>query len=174
MRKILNFIKGIIISVWVLVAIVTTVLLITKNEFFVSELGKFSVIIIGDEKNEPDFHDGDVVIIKKSAEGSYNEGDKVFFYLTNNETVVNLANIKKIVKHDFAEDSYYFSQDVAVGHKDMIGKASGSIVYHKVGKILKVFESSLGFMFFIILPTIFAIVYEIYSIIEEAKREDEE
>jgi hypothetical protein len=51
----------------------------------------------------------------------------------------------------------------------MIGLANGSIVYHKWGKLLSIFESRWGFMFLVILPTLFALVYEIYAIIEEAK-----
>ena len=57
----------------------------------------------------------------------------------------------------------------------MIGPANGAIVYHKWGLVLSIFESRWGFMFLVIFPTLFAIVYEIYSIIEEAKeiKEDE-
>ena len=48
----------------------------------------------------------------------------------------------------------------------MIGLANGSIVYHGWGLV---------FMFLVIFPTIFAIVYEIYSIIDEARSmKDEE
>ena len=56
----------------------------------------------------------------------------------------------------------------------MIGKANGAVVYHGFGLVLSIFESRWGFMFLVIFPTIFAIVYEVYSIIEEAKNNKDE
>ena len=51
----------------------------------------------------------------------------------------------------------------------MIGLANGAIVYHKWGKVLEILESKWGFMFLVILPTLFAIVYEVFAIIDEAR-----
>ena len=49
-------------------------------------------------------------------------------------------------------------------------------VYHKLGSILGVFTSKWGFMFLVIFPTLFAIIYEIIAIVDAArtsKRETE-
>lgn len=176
MKKIWNFIKGIIISVWVLIAIVATICLISYNDYSVSEIGNNSIFVIDNERLEPTFKENDLVIIKKVAEGGYKEGDYAFFYLTNpsDAVFINYDQITKIVEADHAEDSYHFGDDV-VAHSKMIGPANGAIVYHKWGLVLSIFESRWGFMFLVIFPTLFAIVYEIYSIIEEAKeiKEDE-
>ncbi len=176
MRKVLNFFKGIVISVWVLVAIVTTILLISYNKYSVSEIGNKSIFIVDNDRLEPDFLEGDLVITKKVSENKYKVGDKAFFYLRNasDKVFINYGEIKNIVTAVGAEDSYYFEGDTSVGHSDMIGLANGSAVYHKWGKVLSAFESKWGFMFLVILPTIFAIVYEVYTIIEEAKSNDEE
>jgi len=176
MKKIVSFIKGIIICVWVLVAIVTTVLLISFNDYSVSEIGNKSIFIVDSERLEPDYLEGDLVIAKKVAENKYKEGDYAFFYIQNpfDLVFINYGKIQKIVKADHAEDTFYFDDNTPVGYKDMIGLANESAVYHKWGKVLSVFESRWGFMFLVILPTIFAIVYEVYSIIEEAKSDDEE
>ena len=56
----------------------------------------------------------------------------------------------------------------------MIGLANQAKVYHGWGLVLSIFESRWGFMFLVIFPTIFAIVYEIYSIIEEARSDKDE
>ena len=176
MKKIWNFIKSILISIWVLVAIIATICLISFNDYGVSEIGKNSIFIIDNERLEPEFKEDDLVIIKKVAEGGYKEGDYAFFYLTNaaDSVFINYGQITKIVEANHAEDSYYFGDDV-VAHSKMIGLANGAIVYHKWGLVLSIFESRWGFMFLVIFPTLFAIVYEIYSIIEEAKeiKEDE-
>jgi hypothetical protein len=43
------------------------------------------------------------------------------------------------------------------------------MVLHGFGLVLSIFESRWGFMFLVIFPTLFALVYEIYSVVEEAK-----
>ena len=177
MKKIWSFIKGLLISVWVLVAIVTTICLISYNDYSVSEIGNYSIFIIDSDRLEPTFKEHDLVIIKKVSEGNYKKGDFAFFYLENpaDEVFINYGEITDITEEDHAEDSYYFGKDV-VAHSKMIGLANGAIVYHFWGLVLSIFESRWGFMFLVIFPTIFAIVYEIYSIIEEAKssKDDDE
>ena len=62
MKKIWNFIKGIIISVWVLIAIVATICLISYNDYSVSEIGNNSIFVIDNERLEPTFKENDLVI----------------------------------------------------------------------------------------------------------------
>jgi hypothetical protein len=176
MKKILSFLKGLLISVWVLIAIVSTICLISYNDFSVSEIGNYSIFIIDNDRLEPDFKEHDLVIIKKVSEGKYKVGEKAFYYLTNpqDKVYINYGEITTITEEAHAEDSYYFGKDIA-SHSKMIGKANGAIVYHGWGLVLSIFESRWGFMFLVIFPTIFAIVYEVYSIIEEARNmKDEE
>ena len=170
MKILLNFLKGIVISVWALVAIITTVCLISFNDYSVSEIGDYSIFIIDSERLEPTFLEDDLVIVKKVAENKYNVNDYAFFYLENpsDEVFINYGQITKIEAADHAEDSYYFGKDI-VSHGKMIGPANGAIVYHNLGKVLEIFESRWGFMFLVILPTLFALVYEVFSIVEEAK-----
>ncbi len=175
MKKIVSFLKGLLISVWALVAIVTTILLLSFNGYGVSEIGDYSIFIVDNERLEPTFLKNDLVITKKVAENKYSVGDFAFFYIDNPEDAVfiNYGQINKIVEANHAEDSYYFGDD-SVAYGKLIGPANGSIVYHKVGLILSILESKWGFMFFIIFPTIFAVVYEIYSIVEEVKSKNDE
>ena len=170
MKVVFNFIKGIIITVWALFAIITTICLISYNEYSVSEIGDYSVFIVDNERLEPEFYEDDIVIIKKIAENKYNVGDYAFFYLENptDEVFINYGKITKITTADHAEDSYYFGNDI-IPYSKMIGLANGAIVYHKWGKVLEILESKWGFMFLVILPTLFAIVYEVFAIIDEAR-----
>ncbi len=170
MKVIGKIIKGVLIGVWVVVAIVTTILLLSYNRYSVSEIGGYSIFVIDNERLEPDYLKHDLVITKKVIEDKYSVGDFAFFYIDNPEDAVfiNYGQINKIVEANHAEDSYYFGDD-SVAYGKLIGPANGSIVYHKVGLILSILESKWGFMFFIIFPTIFAVVYEIYSIVEEVK-----
>ena len=68
-----------------------------------------------------------------------------------------------------AQDTCYFSAG-AVSFDDIMGKADGSIVWHKYGAVLALFESRWGFMFLIILPALYATVYEVYVISREVRR----
>ena len=176
MKKIVNIFKDILISVWVLAAIIATICLISYNDYSVSEIGNYSIIIVDSDRLEPDFRENDLVITKKVSENKYNVGDKVFFYISNpsDYVFINYGEITDKNEAEYAEDSYYFGESVVVPYSKMIGHANGSIVYHHWGLVLSIFESRWGFMFLVIFPTIFAIVYEIYSIVEEAKREKNE
>ncbi len=175
MKTIGNIIKGLLISVWVVMAIVTTILLISYNDYSVSEIGKNSIFIVDDERMEPLFNKNDIIITTSMSEEKYKEGDKVFFYLQNarDKVFINMGEITKVERANHAEDSFFFD-DVQIGASDLLGPVNGTRVLHKWGLLLNIFESRWGFMFLIILPTIFAIVYEIYSIIEEVKYAREE
>ena len=176
MKKILGFLKGIVISIWLLCAIASTICLISINDFGVSEIGNYSIFVVDNDRLEPTFLENDLVIAKKTSTQNYNEGDYAFFYLENpaDSVFINYGKITKVERQEGAESSYYFGQKQIVAHSKMIGLANRSIVYHKWGLVLSIFESRWGFMFLVIFPTIFAIVYEIYSIIEEAKSDRHE
>lgn len=170
MKKLLAGIKGILIAIWVLVALVTTLLLLSYNRYHVSEVGEKSIFVIDNERLEPDYKKNDLIIVKKAAENKYSVGDYAFFYLDNPEDAVyiNYGKITRIDVIDHAEDAFYFGKD-SVSYGRLMGPASTVKVYHGWGLLLKILESKWGFMFFIIFPTIFAVVYEIYSIVEELK-----
>lgn len=175
MKKVLKFFRGLIIFVWAIVAVTTTVCLINYNDYNITEIGNTSVIIMDNNELEPTYKKNDVVLIKKDKQEDYKVGDTVFFY-TNNKTVedyISCATIDEVVDDYEAEYSYTID-GVRIGYSDIIGKADGSAVYHKVGGVLSVFESQWGFMFLIILPTLFLLVYEIYSIVMEVKKEIKE
>jgi len=96
----------------------------------------------------------------------------VFFYTGNKtqENFVNFAEITNVDSQSGAETAYYVG-DTKVSYSDIIGKGNGSIVYHNIGLVLSILESRWGYMFLVILPTLFAFVYEIYAIVNEVKEE---
>lgn len=172
MKYILNFLKGIIIFAWLVLAVFTTVCLISYNQYKVTEFGKNTLVIIDSNDLEPTFHNKDLVIVSKSSEKNYSVGDPIFFYL-GNKTQSNFINYGTItdIQTDPSAETAYFINDTKVSYSDVIGKGNGSIVYHNAGLILSILESRWGYMFIVILPTLFALVYEIYSIVKEVKTE---
>jgi hypothetical protein len=175
MKKILKFIKGILIAIWVIIAIGTTMLLISYNNYSVSVIGKYSIFIVDSERLEPKYYKNDIIVVKNVAENKYEVGDNAFFYIDNasDEVFINYGEITKIEEVDHAEDAFYFGKD-AVSYSRLLGPEKEVKVYHNWGLLLSILESRWGFMFFIIFPTIFAVVYEVYSIIEEVKSNDDE
>jgi hypothetical protein len=173
MKKILDFLKGLVITIWVFIAVITTIYLIFYNDYSVSEIGDLSIFIMDSNRLQPEFKKNDIVIVRKVSESEYNEGDFAFFYVDNavDREFINYAEITKIDRNDRAEDAFHFGDKEAVSYSSMMGPVNGTIVYHGVGGVLKVFSSRIGFLFLIILPTLFALVYEIFSIVEEAKAE---
>ena len=173
MKKILDFFKGTIITIWVFIAIVTTAYLIFFNDYSVSQIGDLSIFIVDSDRLEPEFKKNDILVVKRAAESAYKKGDFAFFYLdtANDGNYINYAEITDIEVLDHAEDTYHFGDNDAVSYGSLIGPVNGTIKYGKVGLILRIFSSRIGFLFLIILPTLFALVYEIFSIVEEAKAE---
>lgn len=172
MKSILNFIKGVFISCWVVLAILTTICLISYNDYKVSVFGDYSLFIVDNKELEPTFKKYDIVIVKKELSKRYQKDDYVFFYLGNTDTqsYINLGQISQIDRNGTTEDVYYFGNS-KVNYSNIVGTANEAIVWHKVGLVLSILESRWGFMFLIILPTLFAIVYEIYYITLEVKKE---
>ena len=71
MKLIWNIIKWIIISFWVVIAIGTTILLISYNDFSVSQIGSKSIFVVDSDRLEPDFKKNDILIVDKASEGNY-------------------------------------------------------------------------------------------------------
>ena len=172
MKHILNFIKGTLFTLWLIIAIFTTICLLSYNDYQVSEFGKYSLLIINNKELRSVYEQDSLVIIKKANEEDYKKGDKILFYSGNPKVVnfINLGEITDVHSENGAQASYYIG-DYKLSYDDIIGNVNGSIVYKKAGLILSVIESRWGFMFLIILPTLFAIVYEIYYITLEVKKE---
>ena len=184
MKILWKIVKTIIIIVWVLVAIVTTVCLLSLNECGVTELGKKSVFVIDDDSHEPKFYEDDLIIATKLKESEYKAGDSVFYYLDNSKDSILIKSgiVQSIDVLDGAEDTFHFAKKSITSEFDtedliaygrIIGKMDEVKSYRKLGLVLNILESKFGFLFLIILPTIFATVYEVYSIIEEVKSNDE-
>ena len=172
MKKVVNFFKEILIGIWVVVAIFTTICLISSNDYGVSEFGDTSLFIVDNRSlEEYGFDKNDIIIVKRGLEKEYNEKDGVFFYYGNKETrsYINYGVIERIERIDGGQDGFFFDND-EVSYDKILGLANGAKVMKKWGLVLGLLESRWGFMFLIILPTLYAVVYEIYTIAVEVKK----
>lgn len=171
MKKIGNFLLEILIGTWLIVAIFVTICLLSYNDFRVSTFGDTSLLIIDSDAMEPDFVEGDLLIVKRNSDNKINIGDKVFYYNSAMDSNVWIYYDTVQDKVPLTRDETTFTIDnVKVSGQYIIGKADGAKVMHKAGTFLEIFTSRWGFMFLVIFPTLFAIIYEIMMIID-ARRE---
>ncbi len=167
MKKIGNLILDIIIGVWLIVAIFVTICLLSYNDFKVTSFGKNTLLIIESDEMEPDYVEGDLLIVKRNSDSKINAGDKIFYYNSamNSNVWIYLDTVQE--KEPVTRDETTFVlNDKKVSGEFVIGKADSAKVYHKLGTWLGIFTSRWGFMFLVIFPTLFAIIYEIMMIFE--------
>lgn len=172
MKVIGNFFKGILLTVWLVVAIFVTICLIAYNDFAVSEFGDYSMFVVDNQYLEPTFHKFDILIVKKGISTEYKVGEPTFFYNNNEKygTFINLGEITDIQYNEKVEDNFYFDGDTLITFDNIIGHANNAIVIKKLGILLSVLENRWGFLLLVILPCIYLVVYEIYNIVYEVKK----
>lgn len=175
MRVVWNFIKGSLISLWAVIAIFSTICLLTTNDYMVSEFGDYSLFVVDNKSLEPKFKKNDILIVHKGMENDFDVGDFAFFYYGNKDiaSFINLGEITDVERVNRAEDNFMFD-DLKISFGNIIGSANKTIVIHNLGFFLNILESRWGFMFLVILPTIYAIVYEIYTFVVIVKKDVDE
>ena len=170
MKKILKFILGIVITIYVIVAVGLTFCLLNYNEYNLTVIGKNTFIIVKDDALEPDFKKGDLVVVERNEDAEIEAGDKIFFYNGKEHQVsVNLGDVVNNTKVTEKESTFTIEGNLKVSSRYIIGKAETSKVYSGLGSVLSVLESKWGFLFLIILPVLLMFIYLIYAVIVEVK-----
>lgn len=173
MKKVFS---NIVFVIYLIIAVFTTICLLSYNDYKITEFGDYSLIIITDKKKQPDYNKGDLVIVEKSDE--IEAGDRAFYYDTySREIKVELGEMEKVEKT--SDDIYYTIDDGEhrISYEYVIGPEENATVIPKVGTILKIIESKWGFLFLIVFPALLAFVnqgFVVVSGIKEAKEEKED
>ena len=165
MKYLIKVIKDLFIGAWIIVAIFVTVCLLSYNEFNIPVFGKTTLLVIDNDELEPEFNEGDLLIIKRESNKKINAGDRVFFY---NEYLINIGEVtdKNAVT---SKETTYNINNTKVSGSYVIGRVDATKISPNVGRILGIFLSKWGYMFLVIFPTIFAIIYEILMIVDASK-----
>lgn len=175
MNKIGKVLLNVIIGIWLIVALFTTVCLLSYNEFKVTTFGRNTLLIIDSDELEPDIMEGDLLVVKRNSDAKIDIGDKVFYYNSAKNTKVMVYNGFVQDKQDIdRKETTYTIDGEKVSGEYVIGRVESSKAYHKFGTILNIFTSKWGFMFMVILPTLFAIIYEIIMIFDVAQKSKED
>lgn len=170
-----RLIYNIIFTIYAVIAVFTTICLLSYNEFKVTEFGDNALVIINNDDLSPQYEKGDLVIVNKADRKKIKAGDSIFFYTTyEKEAVVNLGKVTNKEAITSTETTYTVEGDYMLSSESVIGPASTTTKIAKVGMVLAILESKWGFLFLIVLPSLIAFIYEIgvvFSEIKEAKKE---
>ena len=164
---------NILFIVYVIIAIFVTICLLSYNDFKVTELGDYSLVIIDDKELSPEYEKGDLVIVNKDKE--IKVGDKAFFYNTyNREIEIKLGEVISLEKITDKETTYTFKGNRKISSQYVLGTSKDVTVINKVGTILSILESKWGFLFIIVLPTLLAFVHQISVVFSELRNSKKE
>ena len=171
MKKVRSFLLDVVIGVWFVVAVFVTVCLLSYNEFKVTTFGKYSFIIMDSDDLEPEFMEGDLLVVKRNGDNKIVKGDEVFYYNAQMNSSVLIFNDEVQDKEQASKDeTTYILDDQKVSGEYVIGKKDTTKAYPKLGTALGLLTSKWGFMFLVIFPTLFAIIYEVMMLVESLKK----
>lgn len=173
MKMVGKIIRNILLIIWFAIAVFTTACLLSYNDFKVSTFGKYSLVIIDNDEMEPEYLEGDLLLIKRNSDSKINIGDEVFYYNTSQDSDITIYTDKVQDKETVNKsETTFILNDSKVSGDYVIGNKQSVTAYHKLGLILGILTSKWGYMFLVIFPTLFATVYEIIMIVDLTKRKD--
>lgn len=162
-KSILKIFLIVFLAIYLGIEIIVTVCLLNFNDYGVSEIGNSTWINLNKDFTD-NYEKGDLLIVKKGNGDEVTKNDSIFFYNPTETDAINYAEVTDIVDTN-GYYTYIVGKDYHVYYEHYIGKDVK--VYKHAGQVLSVLESRLGFLLLIILPTMVAIIFEIYAIIME-------
>ena len=150
----------ILICIYIVVAVFTTINLLTYNDQNISEFGgKVFLKLKEDIKN---YQKGSLLVVDKSD--NYKANDNVFYcQLKKEKCIVSYGTV------DTMMGEVPTVNNQSIPEKLIIGKDENVRVIPVLGAIMNALESRIGFLCVIVLPILFGFLYELYMILRETK-----
>lgn len=168
MKKTVRIIRNLIIVIYAIIAIAVTICLLSYNDYKISEIGTYSLVIIDNNELSPEFNKGNLVIVNKAEKPKI--GDRVFFYNTyEKEISVSIAEIVAEEQITDSEITYTLEGEQAISSEYILGISSSSTKIAGLGTVLGILESKWGFLFLVILPCLLAFIYEIWEVVSQVR-----
>ncbi|MDD4035910.1 MAG: hypothetical protein PHS45_01110 [Bacilli bacterium] len=173
--KIIRFIKKIIIGILVAAffafAISMTILLLSRNDYGITQIDDTSLVFIKKEVSSDKYKKGDLVLIESKKLNEVNIGDELFIYQLDSTGKVSI-DVGVVGEIHPEYDAISFENGSTYEMQFVIGKTDK--VYNKIGAYLSVILSRWGFLFMILVPSFLIFVYQLYALIVEIKYGNEE
>lgn len=156
---------NIVIIIYAIIAITTTICLLSFNEHRISEFGDYSLVIIDSRELEPKLAKGDLLITDKSYKAT--SGQEVIFYDTTSK---DIKVAKVLAVEEFTQDTIYTLEgNKIVSSTNVLGTIENAKQISKLGTVLGILESKWGFLVLIVLPSLIAFLYEIAELVSELR-----
>lgn len=159
----------VIVVCYIIMSIFVTICLLSFNDYRISEFGNTSFVITQDKLGK--FDRGNLVVVSRNDLQDIKKGQEVLFYNNyKSKVTIQIAEVKDFEKISKTETTLVFGDDRYISSEYVLGTVEGAKEYPVIGKILGVLESKWGYLIIVILPILFAFVYEIYAITVEIKK----
>lgn len=160
---------GNILTVFVLVLVISmSVILLSYNDYKVSEFGDTTLLIVDEDLME--FKSGSILLVDACDPKDVKAGDYVFYYDTSIKPVVSkLTKIDTIYQEEQGEVAFTLPDGYILDGKHIIGKKEDTKEIKKWGTVLSVLTSKWGNLFLVVLPAFILFVYEIINVVIEIK-----
>lgn len=163
-----RFFYSTFITIYAVIAIFTTICLLSYNDYGVTEFGNYSLINITSNELNENFQKGDLILVNKKDKIS--NGDYIFIYNTyTKDMAVTLTKVTNIEEVNLSEKTYTLEGNYDVSSQYVIGPAMNCLKIALVGNFLTLLESKWGFLFLIVFPLLIAFIYEVMVVIGEIK-----
>lgn len=161
----------ILFVIYAIIAITVTVLLLSFNEYNLSEIGGYTVYIAKDDSLEPEYKQGSILLIKSTSDKHIQVGDEMFVYKIKNsqefDVVIRTLKSKtqqgRHIIYGVEEDDDAYSADYFIGKVDDIKVIEGW------GTLLSILESKWGYLFCIVIISLLLFLQEVFELIIEIK-----
>jgi signal peptidase len=171
LKKVLSIFASVVLwAVILLAALYAFTTLATKEDGQVASLAGYTPMIVQSDSMLPTFASGDLIFIKTCDPADLEVGDIITFHtIINNEYALNTHRIESIGDADGVRsyvtkgDNNDISDTNIIADGDIVGRYVGHLA--KVGKVMEVLSSSLGFLLIIVLPMLLFFIYQVYHLI---------
>lgn len=169
MKKVGKIVCGVLVTIFVIIAIFVTINMLAFNDYEVAEFGNKSLIIANKHMEKYGYLNGDLIIATKKNNDSIKKGDSVLYYNNyESKTTIDEGRVQEVSSNG---SQLYLDSEMSVSKNNVIGKSDDVKIVSTVGKVLNVLETRLGYLFIILLPTIALFAYLIRKVTVELKED---
>ncbi len=165
MKKVFHWVWSILEVIIIVYVIIMTAYILNKNKYGYTQFGNYTFhnISLFDEKNVQNTKNGDLLVVKNSND--IKEGDVIYYYAPYNESYILRTDAVVAMESDDYSSLYTVDHGgaVTISSNRVIGKYATT--YHKIGAVVGVLESRIGFLFLVLLPIMIVFIYQVYEFV---------
>ena len=165
-------IGAILFVIYSIIAITVTVLLLSFNEYNISEIGDYTVYIVKDDALEPKYEEGSILLIKNTNDKHVEIGDEIFYYKVLNSQEFEFRNdtLQRKTQQNGNRVIYNVVEGDNIPNDNFVGRAEDTIIIDGPwGTILSILESKWGYLFCIVIVSLLLFLQEVFDLVIELK-----